>query len=101
MQFLTEQRITELMPRAGTEPAIIVVKRSHTVGILGNRNKQALHAACMGEMRNACKVLAGKSDGKRSVGRHKRRWEGDIKMDIEQIGCEDVNWIHLAPDKDQ
>jgi hypothetical protein len=52
----------------------------------------------MGEMRNACSILVGKPEGKRPLGRHRLGWEGNVRMDIGDIGWEGVNWIHLAQD---
>jgi hypothetical protein len=52
-------------------------------------------------MRNACKILIGKPEGKRPLGRSRRRWENDIRMDLREIGLEVVNWMHLAQDRDQ
>jgi hypothetical protein len=52
--------------------------------------------ACIGGMRNAYKVLVGKSEGKRPCGRLRQRWEDCIEMDHEGTGCEIVDWIHLA-----
>jgi hypothetical protein len=42
-----------------------------------------------------------KSEGKRPLGRHRRRWEDNIIMDLRRIGWEDVDWIHLAQDRGQ
>jgi hypothetical protein len=47
------------------------------------------------EMRNAYKILVGKSEGNRPLGRHRRGWENNIEMDLKGTGCEDVDWIHL------
>jgi hypothetical protein len=44
------------------------------------------HISCMGEMRNAYKILVGKPDGKRSLGRPRHRWEDNIKMDLRKKG---------------
>jgi hypothetical protein len=52
----------------------------------------------MGEIRNTYKLLVGKSEGKRPLGRPRRRWEDDIKMNIREIGTEGVDWVHLAQD---
>jgi hypothetical protein len=52
-------------------------------------------------MRNAYKFVIGKSEGKRPLGRRRRRWEDNIRMDLRELGCEDVDWIHLAQDRDQ
>jgi len=52
-------------------------------------------------MRNAYKILLGKPEGKRSLGRPKRTWEDNIRMDLREIGYEGVEWINLAQDRDQ
>jgi hypothetical protein len=54
----------------------------------------------MGEMRNVYKILVGRTEGKRSLGRPRHRWEDNIKMDLTEIGFEGVEWIHLAQDRD-
>jgi hypothetical protein len=55
----------------------------------------------MGEGRNVYRVLVGKPEGKRPLGRMRRRWEGGIKMDLRELvgGC--VEWIHLAQVRDR
>jgi hypothetical protein len=55
---------------------------------------------CMGEMRNAYKMLVGKLEGKRPLKRPRHRWEDNIKMDLSKIGLEGVVWIHLDQDRD-
>jgi hypothetical protein len=50
----------------------------------------------MEEMRNGYKIFVGKPGDKKRLGRHRRRWEDDIKMDLKEIGREGVEWIHLA-----
>jgi hypothetical protein len=55
----------------------------------------------MGEQRNACKLLVGKSEGKRPLGRPRRRWVGNIKMSLRQIECGGMAWIDLTQDRDQ
>jgi len=56
------------------------------------------HAERMGEMRNAYKILVGKSEGKRPLERTKCSWEDSIRMD--RMEWESVDWIHLAQDRD-
>jgi hypothetical protein len=55
----------------------------------------------MGEKRNAGRILVGKSEGKRRLGRPGRRWENNIKMDLREIGSGSMDWIDLAQDRDQ
>ena len=53
----------------------------------------------MGERRGVYRVLVGKPQGKRPLGRPRRRWEDNIKMDLQEIGCGDMDGIELAQDK--
>jgi len=55
----------------------------------------------MGERRGVYRVLVGKPEGKRPLGRPRRRWEDNIKMDLQVVGCEDMDWIDLAQDRDR
>jgi hypothetical protein len=54
----------------------------------------------MGEVRGAYNILVGKPEGRRPLGRPRRGWEGNIKMDLGEIGFGDVDWIHFAQDRD-
>jgi len=47
------------------------------------------------------RVLVGKSEGKRPLGRPRRRWEDNIKMDLQEVGCGGMDWIELAQDRDR
>jgi hypothetical protein len=53
------------------------------------------HVARIGEMRNVCKILVGKPEGKRRFGRPSRRWEDNMRMNLGEIGWEVVDWMHL------
>jgi ribosome biogenesis protein Nip4 len=55
----------------------------------------------MAEARSAYNILLGTPEGKRPLGRPRRRWEDNIKMDLREIGFGDVDWIHLAQDSDR
>ena len=59
------------------------------------------HVARMGERRGAYRVLVRKPEGRRPFGRPKRRWEDNIKMDVREVGCGDMDWIGLAQDIDR
>jgi hypothetical protein len=54
-----------------------------------------------GEKRNAYRILVGKPEGKRPLGRPRRRWVDNIKMDLREIGWDGVDWIDLARNRDQ
>jgi hypothetical protein len=53
-------------------------------------------ACSMHEMRNAYKIFVGKSEGKRPLGRPRRRWKDNIRMNLREIVWEDVNWMYVA-----
>ena len=55
----------------------------------------------MGGMTGVYRVLVGKPEGKRPYGRPRRRWEDNIKMDLQEVGCEGMDWIELAQDRDR
>jgi hypothetical protein len=57
------------------------------------------HVVSIGERRGVYRVLVGKPDGKRQLGRPRRRWEDNIKMDLQEVGSGDVDWIELAEDR--
>jgi hypothetical protein len=69
--------------------------------IKARRMRWAGHVARMGEVRGAYNILVGRPEGRRSLGRPRRRWEDSIKMDLREIEFGDVDWIHLAQDKDR
>jgi hypothetical protein len=55
----------------------------------------------MGEVRVAYNILVGRPEGRRPQGRPRCRWEDNIKMDLREIGFGNVDWIHLAQDRDR
>ena len=57
--------------------------------------------ARLGERRGIYRVLMGKPEGKRPLRRPRRRWEDNIKMDLQEVGCGGMNWIKLAQDRDR
>ena len=68
--------------------------------IKSRRMSWAGHVARMGEERGAYRVLVGKPEGKRPLGRPRRRWVDNIRMDLREVGCGYVDWIGLAQDRD-
>jgi hypothetical protein len=59
------------------------------------------HVALMGEVKYEYKTFVGKLEGKKPVGRHRRRWKDNIRKNLRGIGWEVTDWIHLAQDSDQ
>ena len=68
--------------------------------IKSRRMRWAGHVARMGEERGVYRVLLGKPEGKRPLGRPRRRWV-DIRMDLREVGCGYMDWIGLAYDRDR
>ena len=58
------------------------------------------NVACMGERIGVYRVLVGKPEGKRPLGRTRRGWEDNIKMNLQEVGCGGMDWIELAQDRD-
>jgi hypothetical protein len=59
------------------------------------------YVARMGEKKNAYRILVGKLEGKKRLGRPRRRWVKNIKIDLREIGWDGMNWIDLAQHRDQ
>jgi hypothetical protein len=75
----------------------LVFKVMHVVK--SRRMRWAVHVARMGERRGVNRVLVGRPEGKIPLGRPRRRWEDNIKMDLREIGIDGANWIQLAQDR--
>jgi hypothetical protein len=69
--------------------------------IMSRMMKWTGRVARIGAKRNAYRILMGKPEGKRPVGRPRCRWEDNVKMDLRKIGWGRMDWIILAQDKDQ
>jgi hypothetical protein len=70
---------------------VIILRRMRWLG----------HVARVGEKRNAYRILVGKPEGKRPLGRRRRRWMDNIKMDLREIEWDGVDWIDMAQYRDQ
>jgi hypothetical protein len=77
-----------------SSPNIVRVIKSRRMRWVG-------HVAHLGEGRAVYRVLTGRPEGRRPLGRHRCRWEDNIKMDLREIGINGVNWIQLAQDRVQ
>ena len=69
--------------------------------IKSRRMRWEEHVARMGERRGVYRVLMGKPEGKRPLGRPRRRWEDNIKMALQEVRCGGMDWIELAQDRDR
>jgi len=69
--------------------------------IKSRRMRWAGHVAHMGQRRGVYRGLMGKPEGKRPLGRPRRRWDDNIKMGLQEVGCGGMDWIELAQDKDR
>ena len=69
--------------------------------IKSRRRRRAGHVARMDEERGVYNVLVGKPEGKRRLGRPRRRWVDNIRIDLQEVGCGYVDWIGLARDRDR
>jgi hypothetical protein len=77
-----------------SSPSIIRVIKSR-------RMRWAGHVARMGERRNAYRILVRKPEGKRPLGRPRRRWVDNVKMDLREVEWDGADWIDLAQDRDR
>jgi hypothetical protein len=74
----------------------------NSVWVIKSRRMRWLgHVAHMGQGRGLCRVLVGKPEGESSQGRPRLRWEDNIKMDLQEVGCGGMDWIELAQDRDR
>ena len=65
------------------------------------RMRWAGQVARMGERKGVYRVLVGKPEGKKPLGRPRSRWEENIKIDLQKVGCGDMDWIELAQDRER
>ena len=77
-----------------TTPNIVRVVKSR-------RMRWAGHVARMGQGRGVYRVLVGKPEGKRPLGKPRRKWEDSIKMDLQEVGGDCGDWMELAQDRDR
>ncbi|KAJ4451229.1 hypothetical protein ANN_02689 [Periplaneta americana] len=94
-RFEPESRLSRplLAPPADSRPTPLFLQSEEA--------KMGGHVARMGESRNADRVLVGRPEEKIPLGRLRRRWEDNIKMDLREVGYDDRDWINLAQDRDQ
>jgi len=74
----------------------------HIIRVIKSRRMRwAGHIALIGERRVNYWVLVGKPEGKRQHGRPRRKWEDNIKMDLQEVGWRGMNWVDLAQNRDR
>ena len=73
----------------------------HIFRVIKSRMRGECHVARMGDRRGVFMVLMGKPERKRPVVRARRTWEDNIKMDLQEVGCGDMDWIVLVQDMDR
>jgi hypothetical protein len=64
-------------------------------------SRWAGHVARIWKKRNAYRILMGNPEGKRPLGRPRRRWMNNVRMDLGEIGWDDINWVDVAQERDQ
>jgi len=69
--------------------------------IKSTRMRWVGHVACMGEERGVYRALVGTPEGRRPLGRPRRRWVDNIRMDLQEVGCGYMDWIGLDQDRDR
>jgi hypothetical protein len=69
--------------------------------IKSRRMRWVGHVARVGQRRRVYRVLVGKTEGKRPLGRPRRRWEDNIKVDLEEVRCSVMDWIEMVQDRDR
>jgi hypothetical protein len=71
------------------------------IRVIKSRMRWEGHVARMGEGRGAYRILVGRPEGRRPLGRPRRRWEDNIKMDLQEVGWGGMDWIDMAQDRDR
>jgi len=106
--FITKTKCVYCAVRAGSVVTVVTIcTTSLTFTILRSAHTVYLcvlcgwagHVARIGERRGVYRVLVGKPEGKRPLGRPRLRWEDNIKMHLQEVGCAGMDWIVLAQDR--
>jgi hypothetical protein len=71
------------------------------VGVITSRRMRGESCSAYGGQESCIQGFMGEHEGKRPLGRPRLRWEDDIKMDLQEVGCGGMDWIELAQDRDR
>ena len=80
---------------------IFVLLTQYCSGDKIEKNEMGMACSTYGERKGVYRVLVGKPEGKRPLGKPRHRWEDNIKMDLQEVGCGGMDWIGLAQDRDR
>jgi len=86
---------------SGFKGLMICTPYQYCAGDKIEKNEMGGACSAYGERRGLYRVLMGKPERKRPHGRPRRRWEDNIKMDLQEVGCGVVDWIELTQDRDR
>ena len=94
-----QERYEWVVEKAHNKKYDILYRSLNIVRIIKSRSRWAGHVARMKEGRSVFKILTGKPTGKGSLGRPRRRWEDNIRMDLTEIGINTRNWVDSTLDR--
>jgi hypothetical protein len=90
-----------LRKRLHNEELYVLYSSPNIIRVIKSRRIWAGHVECVGERRGKYRVLVGRPEGKRPPGRPRRRWEDNIKIDLQKVGRGGMDWIDLAQNGDR
>ena len=99
---LKREEVTRELRKLHNEELNDLYSSSNIVRVIKSRRKRwAGHVRRMDERRGTYRALVGKPEGKRPLGRPRHRWKYNIKMALQEIGCEALDWIDVSQEKDR
>jgi hypothetical protein len=92
-------KVTQEWRKLRNEEVQDLYSSPNVVRVIKSIMRWARHVARMGEKKGVYRVLVEKPEGKRPLGRPRSRWEDNIRMDLQEVGCGGTDWIGLAQDR--